>query len=227
MKFVRKDDGQELTEREYYSMILHNMESSWYEQMRDDEKENYDYNFVKFVQHEFKNRVENDTEFDCVEGIVITKNEKIGLNCRYARFKTGISTEDLSKDLKVHGNIVSRFELGKKILGFEHFIRYCEILGVSLDEIVRGDDYKKMLCIQHICTMTRENDRYRSYFASFLKKMREEKKLSVKDAAKLCGVNKNTIQKMEAESIAVSERNLFLLCEFYNVSPDKLERKEL
>lgn len=227
MKFVRKDDGQELTEREYYSMMLHNMESAWYEQMRDDEKENHDYNFVKFVQHEFKNWVENDTEFDCVEGIVITKNEKIGLNCRYARFKTGMSVEDLSKDLKIQGGIVSRFELGKKLLGFENFIRYCEILGVSLDKIVRGDDYKKMLSIRHICMMTRESDRYRSYFASFLKRMREEKKLSLKDVAKLCSINKDTMRKMEDESMAVSERNLFLLCEFYDVSPYKLERKEL
>ena len=185
MKFVRKDDGQELTEREYYSMMLHNMESSWYEQMRDDEKENYDYNFVTFVQYEFKNQAENDAEFNCVEGIVITKNEKIGLNCRYARFKTGISTEDLSKDLKVHGNIVSRFELGKKILGFEHFIRYCEILGVSLDEIVRGDDYKKMLCIQHICTMTRENDRYRSYFNNIIKKNARRKEVISERCSKI------------------------------------------
>lgn len=182
---------------------------------------------MEFVRQQFKNCIENDAEFDCVEDVVITENEKIGLNGRYARFKTGMSVEDLSKDLKIQGGIVSRFELGKKLLGFENFIRYCEILGVSLDKIVRGDDYKKMLSIRHICTMTRENDRYRSYFASFLKRMREEKNLSLKDAAKLCGIYKNTMRKMEDESMAVSERNLFLLCEFYDVSPGKLERKEL
>ena len=227
MKFVRKDDGQELTEREYYSMILHNMESSWYEQMRDDEKENYDYNFVTFIQHEFKNRAENDAEFNCVEGIIITKNEKIGLNIRYARFRSNISVRKFAKDLNVCESAIASLEQGRKLLGFENFIHCCEILGVSLDEIVHGDDYKKMLSIRHICTMMRKNDNYRSYLASFFKRMREEKKLSLEDAAKLCSINKDTIRKIECGNTTMSEQSLFLLCESYGVSLCEPERKEL
>ena len=67
MKFVNKNDGREFTEREYYSMVLREMENAWYDQMSEDEKEDFDNDFVKFVEQDFTNWIGMDTDFDCEE----------------------------------------------------------------------------------------------------------------------------------------------------------------
>lgn len=67
MKFVNKNDGRELTEREYYSMVLREMENAWYDQMSEDEKDDFDNDFVKFVEQDFTNWTGMDTDFDCWE----------------------------------------------------------------------------------------------------------------------------------------------------------------
>lgn len=67
MKFVNKNDGREITEREYYSMVLREMENAWYDQMSEDEKDDFDNDFVKFVKQDFTNWIDLDTDFDCEE----------------------------------------------------------------------------------------------------------------------------------------------------------------
>lgn len=67
MKFVNKNDGREFTEREYYGMVLREMENAWYDQMNEDEKDDFDNNFVTFVEQDFTNWTGMDTDFDCKE----------------------------------------------------------------------------------------------------------------------------------------------------------------
>lgn len=67
MKFVNKNDGRELTAREYYSMVLREMEDAWYEQMDEDEKEEFSGSFVNFVEQDFADWTGMDTDFDCIE----------------------------------------------------------------------------------------------------------------------------------------------------------------
>lgn len=66
MKFVR-NDGYELTEREYYSMVLREMENAWYDQMDEDEKEDFDNEFAEFVKRDFDNWIADDTDFECID----------------------------------------------------------------------------------------------------------------------------------------------------------------
>lgn len=67
MKFVNKYTGREITEREYYSMVLREMENAWYDQMIPEEREDFDNDFVKFVEQDFTNWSSMDNDFDCVE----------------------------------------------------------------------------------------------------------------------------------------------------------------
>nr|WP_297934611.1 helix-turn-helix transcriptional regulator [uncultured Lachnoclostridium sp.] len=157
----------------------------------------------------------------------MTMEEKIGLNIRYARFKSGVSQTELAKKLGVCTGVIFKLEHGVKLLGFNKSIRCCEILGVHLDDIVYGNGYEKVLLLQRIVKRCRENEEYHKYVCDALRQARIKKNLTLQSVADLHGVSKQAIDALELGKSGISNKWLYLLCRLYDLSPEALEEGEL
>ena len=149
----------------------------------------------------------------------MTQKEKIGLNFRFARMKASITIEDFAKAMDDWSPIISNFERKGQAPSFKKFIKWCDALDVSLDKIVYGNDYEKLLRIQNICNCDRTHKFFRLSFGRKLKQTREEKGLSLHDAATLCNLATQKIVSAE-NGERLSEKVLFNLSQGYEVDFD-------
>lgn len=157
----------------------------------------------------------------------MTLKEKIGLNIRYARLKSGISQKELAKRLNIQTGAIYNLEHGVKFLGFDNSIRCCEILNASLDDIVYGNGYEKMLCLQRIVKKCKSDGEYHKYVCDALRQAREKKGLTLQSVAELYNISKQALSAVELGKNKISSKWLYLLCKLYDLPLEKLENGEL
>lgn len=146
----------------------------------------------------------------------MTQKEKIGLNFRFARMKANITIEDFAKAMDDWSPIISNFERKGQAPSFKKFIKWCDALNVSLDRIIYGDDYKKILNLQNIAKRLKVDEEYHNNFCNLLKCKREEQHLSYKDVAALCSISAARIFQIEHGAFP-SVATLCCLCKIYNI----------
>lgn len=155
----------------------------------------------------------------------MTREKKIGLNFRYARLQTGIQIKKFAESVDDTAAIISNFERGIWVPSFRKFVKWCITLNASLDRIVYGNDYKKMLSLQRACKRMKKDKKYQEYICDALIKKREEKGLSLSEVSKICNILDFTLHRIERGYNLASERTLFRLCELYGF--EILEAKEV
>nr|WP_297934614.1 helix-turn-helix transcriptional regulator [uncultured Lachnoclostridium sp.] len=155
----------------------------------------------------------------------MTREKKIGLNFRYARLQTGVQIKKFAESVDDIDVIISNFERGIWVPSFRKFVKWCITLNASLDRIVYGNDYKKMLSLQRACERMKKDKKYQEYIFDTLIKKREEKGLSLSEASKICNISYVTLYRIEQGYNPPSERTLFRLCELYGF--EILEAKEV
>lgn len=62
---------------------------------------------------------------------------------RELREKSGYSQEDLAQKLNISRQSISKWELGKSTPDITYFIKLSEIYNLSLDKLVKGEEYEK------------------------------------------------------------------------------------
>lgn len=155
----------------------------------------------------------------------MTREEKIGLNFRYARLQAGVQIKKFAESVDDTAVIISNFERGVWVPSFRKFVKWCIALNASLDRIVYGDDYRKLLNLQNTAERLKADEEYHNNFCNLLRCKREEKQLSRSEAAALCNISRQYMREIENGALP-SVVTLYHLCKIYDLLTENLENEE-
>lgn len=120
---------------------------------------------------------------------------------------------ELSKILKLGNVVYGHYERGKTIIPIKHLNTLCNYFHVSLDYLFEFSNVRNY----------NKNDNINiPKFANRLKDLRISKKLSKKEFAFSTNLNQAIISKYENQKKFISTKNLYCLCQKYNISADYL-----
>ena len=130
---------------------------------------------------------------------------------RYVREMLDLSGRQLAK-LNLTKSTVSRWETGEKVIPLKHLITLCNEAMISIDfALGLSNDRSKI---------TEKRELNPILIGKHLRLLREQKKITQSDLAKLLNTSQSTISSYESGKTTILTAFLYSICKRYKVSAD-------